>query len=76
MHIKALGKASDCALGGAGVSAFAAAEIAMMQNASEGIVVAFMMPDEKRVKSKTGHVPFGYLKVRFSMMPEKWFGVL
>ena len=23
-----------------------------------------------------GQVPFGYLKVRFSMMPEKWFGVL
>ena len=24
----------------------------------------------------TVQVPFGYLNVRFSMMPEKWFGVL
>ena len=25
---------------------------------------------------KTNHVPFGYLNVRFSIVPEKWFGVV
>ncbi len=35
--------------------------------------VGLVLPEGKTVQAC--HVPFGYLNVRFSMVPEKWFGV-